>query len=135
MLREKVAVKDNKSGSAQLSDILAQINKQGNFSIAIITDQNGFPVASAFAPGKDPDTQSAVVALVQKTAVQAHNQLGMAQADEISLFDAEGQRLVCRPFSVNGYDMILAVRIPDKKQSYRRLTNQAIRDIKKSWRL
>ncbi len=135
MIREKIIAKGNKSGSAQLSDILAQINQQGNFSIAIITDQNGFPVASASAPGEDPDTQSAVVALIQKTAVQVHNQLGMAQADEISLFDAEGQRLVCRPFSVNDYDMILAVRIPDKKQSYRRLTNQAIRDIKKSWRL
>ncbi|HIP72381.1 MAG TPA: hypothetical protein EYH05_13420 [Anaerolineae bacterium] len=135
MTKRKNIMKDNKSGSALLSDILTEINQQGNFSIAIITDQNGFPVASAFAPGEDPNMQSAVVALVQKTAVQAHDQLGMAQADEISLFDAEGQRLVCRPFSVNGYDMILAVRIPDKKQSYRRLTNQAIRDIKKSWRL
>jgi len=127
--------KTNKSGSAQLSDILAEMNQAGSFSIAIITDQNGFPVASAAAPGEDPDTQSAVVALVQKTAVQAHHQLGMAQADEISLFDASGQRLICRPFAANGYDMILAVRIPNKKQSYRRLTNQAIREIKKSWRL
>ncbi|HFE66265.1 MAG TPA: hypothetical protein ENJ93_03295 [Chloroflexi bacterium] len=133
---KKTNVKEKvKSGSAQLSDILAEMNREGGFSIAIVTDRNGFPVAAAAAPGEDPDTQSAVVALVQKTAAQARHQLGMAQTDEISLYDADGQRLVCRPFSVNEYDMILAVRIPNKKQSYRRLTNRAIREIKKSWRL
>jgi predicted regulator of Ras-like GTPase activity (Roadblock/LC7/MglB family) len=132
----KNAVKTTQTsfGSAQLSDILAEMNREGEFSIAVITDRQGFPLASAAAPGEDPDTQSAVVALVQKTAVQVHQQLGMAQADEISLFDADGQRLVCRPFSANGYDMILAVRIRNKKQSYRRLTNRAIREIKQSWR-
>ncbi len=135
MTKTEDAARESKSGSAQLSDILAEMNQKGSFSIAIITDQNGFPVASAAAADEDPDTQSAVVALVQKTAVQARHQLGMAQTDEISLFDADGQRLVCRPFSANGYDMILAIRIPDKKQSYRRLTNRAIRDVKKLWRL
>jgi len=135
MTKREDIVQESKSGSAQLSHILAEMNQKGGFSIAIITDRNGFPVASATASAEDPDTQSAVVALVQKTAAQARHQLGMAQTDEISLFDADGQRLVCRPFTANGYDMILAVRIPDKKQSYRRLTNQAIRDVKKLWRL
>ena len=126
---------DSRSGSAKLSDILAEMNEQGQFSISILTDQQGFPLASASAEGEDPDTQSAVVALVQKTAVQAHNQLGMGQTDEISLFDASGQRLVCRPFAANGYDMILAVRIPKRKQTYRRLTNNAIISIRQLWRL
>ena len=126
---------NSRAGSAKLSDILAEMNEQGKFSISILTDQQGFPLASASAIGEDADTQSAVVALVQKTAVQAHNQLGMGQTDEISLFDSSGQRLVCRPFTANGYDMILAVRIPDRKQTYRRLTNNAIISIRQLWRL
>jgi predicted regulator of Ras-like GTPase activity (Roadblock/LC7/MglB family) len=124
-----------KSGSAKLSELLAEMNIQGDFSISILTDQHGFPLAAAAAPDQDPETQAAVVALVQKTAVQAHHQLGMAQTDEISLFDADGQRLVCRPFNANGYDMILAVRIPNRGQTYRRLTNRMIQDVRHVWKL
>ncbi|MCA9935202.1 MAG: hypothetical protein KC415_14810 [Anaerolineales bacterium] len=123
-----------KSGSAILADILADMNTAGEFPISIITDKHGFPIASAAVPGQDPDTKSAVVALVQKTAAQAQSQLGMAQTDEISLYDAQGQRLICRPFVANGYDMILAVMILNRRQSYRRLTNQAIRAIREAWR-
>ncbi len=123
-----------KSGSAILSDILTRINTEGGFPISIITDKQGFPIASASLPGEDPETKSAVVALVQKTAAQVQAQLGMAATDEISLYDAQGQRLVCRPFVANGYDMILAVMIPNRNQSYRRITNQAIRAITEAWR-
>lgn len=124
-----------KSGSTELAQILADMNEQGGFPIAVITDRHGFPIASAAAPGQDPDTQSAVVALVQKTATQVRNQLGMSQTDEISLFDTEGRRLVCRPFSANGHEMILAVLVTDKNQSYRRLTNTAVNAIRRQWKL
>ncbi|MCA9957622.1 MAG: hypothetical protein KC443_01225 [Anaerolineales bacterium] len=127
--------KKPKSGSAKIAEILIEMNATGHFPIAILTDKHGFPIASAASDGQDPDTQSAVVALVQKTAVQAQNQLGMAQTDEISLYDAQGKRLVCRPFNANGHDMILAVLVPDKQQSYRRLTNNAITAIRQLWRL
>lgn len=124
-----------KAGSARLAELLATMNEDGNFSISILTDRQGFPIASAATPDQDPEVQAAVVALVQKTAVQARQQLGMAQTDEISLFDAQGQRLVCRPFDANGHDMILAVRIPNRNQSYRRLTNIAINNIRRIWKL
>jgi predicted regulator of Ras-like GTPase activity (Roadblock/LC7/MglB family) len=124
-----------KAGSARLAELLAEMNQEGGFSISILTDRQGFPIASAAQPGEDPDVQAAVVALVQKTAVQARQQLGMAQTDEISLYDAEGQRLVCRPFDANGYDMILAVRIPHRNQSYRRLTNLTISTVRRIWKL
>ncbi|MCQ3980323.1 MAG: hypothetical protein DPW09_43480, partial [Anaerolineae bacterium] len=100
---------NTKSGSTELARLLAEMNKAGEFPIAVLTDRHGFPIASAAAPGQDPETQSAVVALVQKTAAQVRDQLGMAQTDEISLYDTNGQRLVCRPISVNGHDLILAV--------------------------
>jgi predicted regulator of Ras-like GTPase activity (Roadblock/LC7/MglB family) len=124
-----------KSGSTELARLLADMNEQGKFPIAVLTDRHGFPIASAAQPGQNPDTQSAVVALVQKTATQVRDQLGMAQTDEISLYDTQGQRLVCRPISINGHDLILAVLVPDKNSSYRRLTNQAINAIRRAWKL
>lgn len=124
-----------KSGSTELAQVLAAMNEQGGFPIAVLTDRHGFPIASAAVSGEDPDTQSAVVALVQKTATQVSQQLGMAQTDEISLYDTNGRRLVCRPFNANNHDMILAVVVPDKTQSYRRLTNIAVNAIRRQWKL
>lgn len=124
-----------KSGSAKLAELLAEMNEAGNFPISILTDRQGFPIASAAQPGQDPDVQAAVVALVQKTAAQVHQQLGMAKTDEISLYDAEGQRLICRPFEANGHDMILAVRVPDRHQTYRRLTTRTINRVRSIWKL
>jgi predicted regulator of Ras-like GTPase activity (Roadblock/LC7/MglB family) len=124
-----------KSGSTELAEVLATMNDKGGFPIAVLTDRHGFPIASSSAPGEDPDTQSAVVALVQKTAAQVSQQLGMAQTDEISLYDTNGRRLVCRPFSANNHEMILAVVIPDRNQSYRRLTNIAVNTIIRQWKL
>jgi predicted regulator of Ras-like GTPase activity (Roadblock/LC7/MglB family) len=124
-----------KSGSTELAQLLADMNEQGNFPISVLTDRNGFPIASAAVPGQDPDTQSAVVALVQKAAIQASSHLGMTQTDEISLYDTSGKRLICRPFNANGHDMILAVLIPDKRQTYRRLTNVAVNAIRRQWKL
>ena len=126
---------ENKRGSSQLSEILREMNEAGGFSISVLTDRHGFPLASAARDGNDADTQSAVVALIQKTATQAANQLGIGQADEITLFDEAGNRLVCRPFQVNEHQLILAVRIDDRHKAYRRLTNQAIRKISQAWRL
>ena len=127
--------KNSKFGSNELAQLLAEMNKQGGFPIAIVTDRHGFPLASAAAPGQDADTQSAVVALVQKTATQASDQLGMAQTDEISLFDTEGRRLVCRPFTINDQNLILAVLVPNRHQTYRRLTNKTVSAIKRQWKL
>jgi predicted regulator of Ras-like GTPase activity (Roadblock/LC7/MglB family) len=123
------------SGSSELARLLAEMNQQGGFPIAVITDRHGFPIASAAASGQDPDTQAAVVALVQKTAAQVQRQLGFAPTDEITLFDAGGRRLVCRPFKANEHDLILAVIVPDRSQNYRRLTNKAVNAIKQQWKL
>ncbi len=124
-----------KFGSTELGQLLADMNEQGGFPLAVLADQQGFSIASAAAPDQNPEMQAAMVALVQKTATQVRDQLGMAQTDEISLFDTEGRRLVCRPFSANGYNMILAVLVPNKHQSYRRLTNKAVNTIQQHWKL
>lgn len=124
-----------KTGSTELARLLANMNEEGGYPLSVLTDRQGFPIASAATPGQDPETQSAVVALIQKTATQVRTQLGMAQTDEISLFDTEGRRLICRPFNANGHDMILAVSVPNKHQNYRRLTNKTVNAIRRQWKL
>ncbi len=120
-------------GTTKLNQLLEEMNAQGGFPIAVLTDRDGLPIASAMVPGQDMDRQSAVVAMVQRTAVQVQERLGMAETDEISVFDAAGRRLVCRPFQIQGQDLILAVLVPDKGKKYRRLTNQALVAIRQLW--
>lgn len=124
-----------KSGSTQLADLLAEMNAQGGYGLAVLTDRHGFPIAWSAASGQDAELPSAVVALVQKTAGQVREQLGMASTDEIALRHSDGQLLVCRPFDANGHELILAVLVPGRHASYRRLTNQAVSAIQRLWRL
>ncbi len=124
---------NTKPSSTDLKNILEVMNALGKYPIAVITDMDGFPIAAAARPGEDPAMQSAVVALIQKTASQVRGQLGMAQTDEVTVYDTQGQRLVCRPFEANNHEMILAILIPEKKQSYRFLTNNTISKVKKLW--
>ena len=126
--------KNATSGSIELNQLLSGMNRAGGFPISILTDTQGLAIASAAQDGLDPERQSAVVAFVQKTAVQVSRQLGMAQADEISLYDAVGQRLVCRPFQIDEHQLILAVMVADREQSYRRLTNHTLVEIQRVWK-
>lgn len=122
------------SGSSKLNQLLVEMNQKGRFPISVLTDSQGLAIASAAERGLDTDRQSAVVAFVQKTVSQVTRQLGMGAADEIALNDENGQRLVCRPFQVNGHELILAIMVSEKDASYRRATNQAIHEIRETWK-
>ena len=125
---------DHTSGSAQLNSLLTQINSEGQFPISVLTDFQGLAIAWAASTKMDPERQSAVVAFIQKAAVQVTKQLGMADTDEISFYDINGQHLVCRPFQVDQYGLILAVIVPNRDHSYRRATNRAVREIRQIWK-
>ena len=125
---------DKISGSTKLNQLLGNMNRDGNFPLAILTDVQGLAIASAGRDGMDLDRQSAVVAFIQKTAVQVTKQLGMGMTDEISLYYETGKRLVCRPFRVNDHELILAVIVPEKNLTYRRATNHAINEIRQTWK-
>ncbi|KAA3643512.1 MAG: hypothetical protein DWQ07_23680 [Chloroflexi bacterium] len=124
-----------RTGSAELAEILNTMNEKGDFPVSVLTDRDGFPIASAAMADQDSTKQAAVVALLQKTAAQVRNQLGFGQTDEITMFDMEGRKLVCRLFNANGHELVLAVMVADKRQTYRRLTNIAVNNIKQAWSL
>jgi predicted regulator of Ras-like GTPase activity (Roadblock/LC7/MglB family) len=122
-------------GSTVLNEVLAAMNRQGDFSITVLTDLDGLPIAWAAGRGQNPEMQAAAVAMVHKTTAQMRDRLGMAPIAEVTLQDTDGRRLICRPFSANGHNLILAVLAPNKNQSYRRLTNQAVTAIRRQWEL
>ncbi|MBA4383469.1 MAG: hypothetical protein C0410_01915 [Anaerolinea sp.] len=127
-------VKETKSGADILLGILSDLNHDGNFPMSVLTDKEGLPIASAFSNGADPEKQSAVVAFLQKTAVQVSKQLGMDEIEEISFSYVDGQHLICRPFTIETNRLILAIIVTDRDQSYRRITNRAISEIRNIWK-
>lgn len=124
---------ETRSITDTLTQILEEINKEGDFLASVMTDQNGLPIVSAVREGFDTDRQSATVALVKKTITQNEKRLGISEAEEISIVDSNGQLLICRPFSVKKFDFILAILMADRQHSYRRLTARAINQICSAW--
>ncbi len=120
------------SGSARLAQILGEMNRQGGFPISVLTDKAGFPLASAAAAGNDPDLQAAVAALIQRVSYQTRK-VNMGAVDEISVYDVDRRRLVCREFTLDDQWLILAVMVPEGR-TYRRLTSEAFRAIRRAWR-
>ena len=120
------------TGSTKLVQLLQAMSIEGGFVFSVLTDRDGFPIAAAAGADQATDKQSAVVAFVQRTAAQVRNSLGMAEMNEVTFFDSEGRRLVCRPFEVNGQSMILAVLVPTRDGTYRRAMTRALTAIRQS---
>jgi hypothetical protein len=124
---------DRQSGSEQMNNLLARMNQEGGFPISVLSDSQGLTIAFAAAPDRDPERQSAAVAYMQKAAAMVGRQLGMKEPDEISFYDSTGLRLVCRPFDMEEYRLILAVLVPGRDRSYRRATNIAMQEVRRIW--
>jgi hypothetical protein len=124
---------EGKSGSERMNNLLARMNAECGYPISVLSDLQGLTIAFAAAPDRDPERQSAAVAYMQRAAALVGRQLGMAEPDEISFFDSGGQRLVCRPFDMEEYRLILAVLVPGRDRSYRRATNLAMEEVRRIW--
>jgi predicted regulator of Ras-like GTPase activity (Roadblock/LC7/MglB family) len=122
---------DEPFGPENLIAALRTLNTRGEFLITVLTDAEGLLMASAPSPGWDAEKQAAVVALVQRAARQAQA-ASMDAADEVAIRDITGRRLICRPFEVDGQMLLLSV-LMEAGRPYRRLTNDAIRDVRRAW--
>jgi len=121
-----------KSSYQCLLDLITDLHHKGNFSAAVLTDFNGLPIAASAGEEDDVETQAAVVAQIQKIISQVRKHLGMGLTDEISMNDVSGKKLVCRSFSMNGTEFILAVLLAGRDKPYRRLTTRAISSIQQT---
>jgi predicted regulator of Ras-like GTPase activity (Roadblock/LC7/MglB family) len=111
--------------------ILQDMKRAGDFKAAVLSTTEGLSLASA-PSGYEDEMAAAMVALLNKVAGQARQQLNLAQVDELSLVGDDRTRLACRYFSVAGQDLVLAVLVP-RNHYYRRLTNRAIKALRAVW--
>ncbi len=116
-----------------LAEILKNLVHDGEFSIAVLTDRNGLPIASSDGDQDASEAQSAVVAQIQNVVIRALGNISMSAPDEVSLNDVDGRKMVCRQFSGGDGVVYLAVVIPNRTKPYRKVMNQAIRSIQKVW--
>ncbi len=119
------------TGSKQLAEVLSALNVRGGFPISLLTDTEGLLLASSAAPDWDTEKQAAVVALI-RNAARRTEEVEMDAADEVTVRDRQGRRLVCRPFRVGDQVMVLSVMVKDSRP-YRRLTNETVVDIRRMW--
>ena len=103
---------------------LEQLTASEVVSLALLADGDGFLLAAV------PETDLAqTVAAIGATLYQlAGRAAGQRVVDEIAIRFGDHQRLVCRPLPCEPADLLLSV-VVQPSQAYRRLTNQAIRDI------
>jgi predicted regulator of Ras-like GTPase activity (Roadblock/LC7/MglB family) len=105
------------------------MNKAGGFQVSLLTSTDGLPIATVPA-AHDSDFMAAMVALIQMACNDAQGQLGMANVDEVTIRDCDHTRLVCRYVVIGNDKLILSAMVP-ASCAYRRVTNQAIRRIKR----
>jgi len=111
--------------------ILEEMNEQGQFKTSLLVSADGLPLASVTSHF-EAETTAAMVALVKNVAHRARTYIGLQQVDEVSIVDSDKMRLVCRPFTVGDEELVLTV-VALSYSTYRRLTNRAIREIKRIW--
>jgi predicted regulator of Ras-like GTPase activity (Roadblock/LC7/MglB family) len=119
----------------EMSKTLQEVITQGEFLAGLITDQEGFAIASASKENFDADIQSAVISLFQRATAQASEQLGESITSEFTLYFQNGTILVSKPFQVNQLHFNLSFLLSDRKQAYRRLMAQTIRSTQNSFEL
>ncbi len=120
----------------RLVETLNHMNSEAGFPMSVLTNSDGLLIAASDGGEHyDPNRQSAIVAKVRQAASLVRSQVEMGVTDEITVFDEDGKRLVCRPLALNGYELILAVLVPNRGQAYRRATNNAIAGIRQAWAL
>ncbi len=117
--------------STEFSKILVEANEKGKFLASVLTDREGFPIASASSTQTNSEIHAALVGIIQRVTSRATEQLGISAATEFSLCDANGNLFICRPFSANGIDLMLAFLVPGKDTPYRRVMSQTITAIQK----
>jgi predicted regulator of Ras-like GTPase activity (Roadblock/LC7/MglB family) len=127
-LSQETPVYRSEAIDAELNRIL----QLGNLSAALLVDTEGLAMAGT-TKEQNKEQLAAMASIVMDVVNRAQSMLQFERVDEVSLVDNDRTRLVCRPFVVSkreGRVLILAVLTPPN-QSYRRLTAQAVRNIKK----
>ena len=114
------------SRQTALQRALRKMIQEGQFRAAVVASIDGLPLATA-GRSADKELMAGVAAWLKEYAERTHVSL-----DEIVARDSQGNCFVSRYFNVGDDPLLLAVKAPPG-QPHRRLTNKAIREIKRVW--
>lgn len=109
------------------AQVVHRLNLDGDFQTSVLTSAEGLTIA-AYPTDCDNDTTAAIVALLQRVSNDAQSMLGMSDLDEVTIYDRNHVRLVCRYITSEKKSLVLAVIVPPDYH-YRRLMNWAVKQI------
>ncbi len=119
--------------SQRLASILRDLVETRGFVAAVLTTHMGLPLSSAMREDRSlSDILAAVAPVLEQAAQRTSARSGLDDADEVVIRSADRTRLICRFFTVEGQQLILASIVP-KGVAYRRAMNQALRAIREAW--
>ncbi|MBN1811492.1 MAG: roadblock/LC7 domain-containing protein [Anaerolineae bacterium] len=111
------------------ADVVEDMYRTGDYRAIVLASADGLPIAAA-PSDYESDLPSAMAALIRGVSRDVQAQLGMAELDEVTIYDRTQQRLVSRYITAGNESLILAVAVSPGRP-YRRSTNRAIRQIER----
>ncbi len=127
-----MTVRSEATKQTLFEQVLSRIINEGDYEAALLSDDDGLALALV-ATEETTAMIAPMTALLRDSARQARQQLDLAYVNELSLVCDDRFRLVCRFFQTDsGQPLALTLVVPPD-QSYRRLTNRAITEIKAAW--
>lgn len=109
----------------QCEQALTPLITQADCAYAVLASPDGLPLATVGA--EQADLTIAIAAILKAQAERV-----IENIDEIFIRDNQEQVIVCRFFTLQNDILILAFSLPFGKP-YRRLSNQAIQQIRRIW--
>ena len=121
------------SRRSMIQQTLIQLNWEGQFIASVLTDGDGLPLASVTqSENQLAEMVAAVAPLVQRIAQRTNERTGLPDASEVVINTDDGSRLICRFFMASEEAFILVCVVPGKS-AYRRVMNQMVRTVQKTW--
>jgi predicted regulator of Ras-like GTPase activity (Roadblock/LC7/MglB family) len=114
-----------------LPKILAQMNKEGGFTISSLVRDDGFSIASAVAPGTDRDVVAAVSGFISDSAERVRTELKLGDIRDISIRCTQGKAVFKKIGSSEKQALILAAVMPRNVRYHSRPIGKAATKIRR----
>lgn len=115
-----------------IKEMLGDYVKEGGFELAFITDSSGLLMACTETDYPELETQAALLSRIKNTIEMVDIHKGLGLIEEMVFNLSSKRKLICRNFSINKNELILAVSM-ELNRPYKRLTGSLIRQLESTW--
>lgn len=117
----------------QLKQYLTHTCEDGHFEDIILADEQGLVICSSSDPSDHTEKQAAFLSMIRRVSSNATAEMELSGASEFAFIDDNGKKLIVKPFTVHGSELILAVFLKKQNAPYKRAVNRAIHTIQSVW--